>query len=225
MGRRQIFIRLAGCNLACRYCDTPTGYNQYCRIEKTPGGRDFFNLPNPLAPEQIAGLVRHFTPSLHHSVSLTGGEPLLHPGLLSDLIPGLPATREGIVLETNGTLPGNLEQVAGVIDYISMDIKLSNTGQSVPWEAHRLFLTLASARRVFVKVVVSRDTPPGEITAAAGLIAQINEKVPLIMQPATPAGGVRPASPAVMLELQLMALQYLNDVRIIPQTHALMRYL
>ena len=225
MGRRQIFIRLAGCNLACRYCDTPTGYNQYCKIEKTPGCRDFFNLPNPLAPEQIAGLGRHFNPSLHHSISLTGGEPRLHAGVLADLIPGLPATREGIVLETNGTLPGNLEQVAGLIDYISMDIKLSNTGQPAPWEAHRTFLALASSRRVFVKVVVSRETLPGEITAAAKLIAQIDKKVPLIMQPATPAGGIRPAGPALMLEMQSMALQHLNDVRIIPQTHTLMHYL
>ena len=41
----------------------------------------------------------------------------------------------------------------------------------------------------------------------------------LILQPVTPTGGVLAPSPKLMLELQEAAMDKVENVRIIPQTH------
>jgi 7-carboxy-7-deazaguanine synthase len=86
-GTESIFIRASGCNLRCRYCDTP--YASW-----TPEGDD-------LAVEEILGRVEELAHVNH--VVITGGEPML----FAELIPLCDALgRQGkhITIETAGTL-------------------------------------------------------------------------------------------------------------------------
>ncbi len=225
VGQRQIFLRLAGCNWSCRYCDTPVNAEPWCRVEKTPGSREFFHVPNPLDPADVARLVKAYKPWLHHSISITGGEPLLHVDVLLELIPKLPATRRGIFLETNGTLPEALEELIDLVDFISMDVKLANTGRSTPWAEHKRFISVAAKRRLMVKTVISSDTDPAEIMETAQIIAATDKRIPFILQPVTAVGNVRPAGNKTLLQLQENALRFLSDVRVIPQTHMAMNFL
>jgi len=220
-GCRQVFLRLAGCNLQCAYCDTPPpAAPERCRVERTPGQRDFALYENPLSEETTFRIVRSFDLSLHHSVSLTGGEPLLHPDLIRRLVPLLQGTRRGIYLETNGTLPEQLAQVIDLVDIIAMDIKLpSVTGLSSRWEEHRRFLGVACEKEVFVKIVVGSETTDGEMEKAARLIQTAGAGIPLVIQPVTKAGGRIGVSPERLLIFQRIALEKLVDVRVIPQTH------
>lgn len=78
-----MFIRLTGCNLRCRYCDTTYAYDQ---------GDD-------MALDYLVAKVEDFSCNL---VEVTGGEPLLQretPSLISALI----KNRYTVLLETNGT--------------------------------------------------------------------------------------------------------------------------
>src|SRR5664279_892850 len=80
-GRRQIFIRLAGCNLDCSYCDTVHAGQNSCRIETGPGSAEFSLLQQPLQLDHVLQIVQKWCTSLpwaHHSISLTGGEPLIY---------------------------------------------------------------------------------------------------------------------------------------------------
>lgn len=224
VGCRQIFVRLAGCNWTCAYCDTPGDPTPVVWVlEKTPGKRDFMTLPNPVDARDLTEIVRGFDLSLHHSLSFTGGEPLLHNRFLKEFIPCVTDTRAGIFLETNGTLPAELSQVIDCIDIVSMDIKLEScTGTETPWEVHKRFLNVAAQKKAYVKVVVSAATQEAEIIKSGQLVAGIDEGIELILQPVTERGGIAAPSVDKILRLQEKALQSLKNVRVIPQTHRMM---
>lgn len=220
VGCRQLFIRFAGCNLACRYCDTPREIPGRCRVEVRPGSRNFVSIPNPLTPEEVGVLISGLDIEAHHAVSLTGGEPLLYPEYLKELIPLLRGSHRGVYLETNGTLFNELESVVDLIDIVSMDVKLpSATGMGPLWEEHRRFLEVARRKEVILKAVVTKGTPPGEVLAAAEMAKAVDSV--LVLQPATARDPGKMPAPAELLRLQAEALGVARDVRVIPQVHRL----
>ncbi len=226
VGMRQAFLRFSGCNLSCSFCDTPgmTVTPKECQLELTPGRRDFFAVQNPVGCDRIVSLLESWSagwPGIHHSISVTGGEPLLHGALLQELLPKL-RTILPVYLETNGTLPEALEPLLPQIDYIGMDFKLpSASGCQGLWEAHQEFLRLASQKSVFVKVVVDKGTEEWEIERSCALIAGVDPAIPLILQPMTLPDGTLAVSPLRMLEFQELT-GGLKEVRVIPQTHKFM---
>lgn len=224
VGCRQVFIRFEGCNLSCRYCDTLTGEQAgACLLERIPGERSFEEVPNPLLAGDLAGILKNrFALPRHHSVSLTGGEPLLHRDFLVDLLPSLREMGPMIYLETNGSLPDRLEAVVGLVDIVSMDIKLPGTAGCGPlWDRHLQFLSVARRANVFVKIVMDDASSPGEFERAVDLVAGVDPGITLVIQPLT-AEGRCSLSPVRALQLQAVALKSLRDVRVIPQAHKMM---
>lgn len=95
-GLPTIFIRLHGCNLRCSYCDTAYSYDN----EKYDN----------MSVEEIVQVCNRYGTN---SVTLTGGEPLIHDGVL-ELIGRL--LREGywVNVETNGTV--DVDKVRSAVD-------------------------------------------------------------------------------------------------------------
>jgi 7-carboxy-7-deazaguanine synthase len=103
-----VFVRLAGCNLRCRYCDTTYAYDA----------------GSVMGVAQIIEQVRRYGCDL---VEVTGGEPLAQehtPALVKDLL------RAGyqVLMETNGSL--NIDRVDRRCSRI-MDIKCPSSGAHV----------------------------------------------------------------------------------------------
>ncbi len=222
IGFRQVFVRFEGCNLSCRYCDTEHGPGKHpcCRVEPAEeGGREIF-AENPVSPEEAVSYIQRFLQALpHHSVSFTGGEPLLHAHYIGAVAKMIPAK---IFLETNGTMADALEEILPGIDIVSMDVKPPSAAGEDLWEKHREFLKTAAKKKVYVKLVVTADLPEDELVTACRLVADVSSDIPLILQPVTPAGGCIPPGPAELLGMQAKALRTLRNVRLIPQAHCAM---
>ncbi|MHB9026653.1 MAG: 7-carboxy-7-deazaguanine synthase QueE [Armatimonadota bacterium] len=239
VGYRQIFVRFHGCGVRCRYCDTPATFApapEYAQVEEAAGNRQFAEEPNPLTVERLLAclgwLRRRFR---HHSVSLTGGEPLLQRKFLDALLPALHARGFASYLETNGICHRELRNLAVPPHYLAMDIKLPSAASIDPvWEEHAAFLDAALAQlakedyglplpeRLQVKIVFAEDSLP-DVERAAELLAACRKDIPCILQPVTARpGGPAPPTPATVLEAQRLASTHLRSVRVIPQTHVMM---
>lgn len=101
------FVRLTGCNLRCRYCDTTYAYDD---------GEEF-SVADVVSRVSFFGIPR---------VTVTGGEPLLQPdafSLVSTLLDG----GRTVLVETNGTVPlAALDRRAVKI----MDVKCPGSGEA-----------------------------------------------------------------------------------------------
>lgn len=105
VGVPSIFVRTSGCNLRCSWCDTPyTSWN--------PEGEDL-SLADILNRTAAYGAARH--------VVLTGGEPMIAPGIV-DLSQQFRKRGMHITIETAGTV---FAPVA--CDLMSISPKLSNS--------------------------------------------------------------------------------------------------
>ena len=97
-GRPCVFVRFAGCNLSCPWCDTDV-------VEK-------FSLPL----DELVAEIGRFRPK---SVVLTGGEPTLQPDM-PELVAALKERGYWIAVETNGTNDADWLQFA---DYVACSPK------------------------------------------------------------------------------------------------------
>jgi 7-carboxy-7-deazaguanine synthase len=226
IGLRQVFLRFHACNLDCSYCDTSTAakleFPQNCAIERTPGRRDFADESNPVSLEHVLSVLENWQrgwPNAHHSISLTGGEPLLHADTLKEWLPELKKLLP-LYLETNGVLHEALTDILEFITYISMDIKLPSTsGHSDLWDDHEIFVRNAVRKNLFVKIVIDEQTEDWEIIKTCKIISSVSREIPLILQPRTLPGGKIAISPLESLQFQEIAAKFLKETRIIPQTH------
>lgn len=113
MGELALFIRFAGCNLRCRWCDTTYSWDDSIAGEE-------------LSPQDIYAYIQA---SGIHNVTLTGGEPLLQQDILP-LLQQLSQDQQRIIhIETNGAIdiaPFQQQCSSANIHYI-LDYKLPDS--------------------------------------------------------------------------------------------------
>ncbi|MBQ8984156.1 MAG: putative 7-carboxy-7-deazaguanine synthase QueE [Lachnospiraceae bacterium] len=111
-GELSVFVRFAGCNLKCNYCDT-----SWANQEDTSfSWMDEDEIADRI---QATGIRR---------VTLTGGEPLLQPGIRDLLIKLTGFSELQIEIETNGSV--DIVPFQGLSDRITftLDYKLPGSG-------------------------------------------------------------------------------------------------
>lgn len=150
-GVESIFVRTAGCNLRCRYCDTP--YASW-----TPEGEELTvaeildrieqlrNAPRPEFLNQFSPLPKGEGTDVHHII-LTGGEPML----FAELVPlASKLRRRGwhITIETAGTL-----YLSVACDLMSISPKLSNSSPRALGEEAEAWAKLHASHRYSPDVI------------------------------------------------------------------------
>lgn len=88
-GEPTVFIRLQGCNLRCKWCDTPYA-------QEVSNGWEW-------SPEEVLEEVRRL--QMSGWVCITGGEPLMQDQSLSGLVGDLWECGYKVEIETNGWYP------------------------------------------------------------------------------------------------------------------------
>lgn len=197
IGYKQLFIRFSLCNLNCKYCDT-----------------DFESDLKKYSPSELAKEVSKYDDI--HSVSLTGGEPLLHTAFLKEF---LPLTNKKIYLETNGTLYKNFEEIIEYTDITAADIKLNSvSGNGDLFELHKKFMEVAikAKKEIFAKVVFDEEITNEEITKTVELAKTFN--IPLILQPKFDGEKLNLSNTVIYKIFDIFNKKYEN-VRLIPQVH------
>jgi len=202
VGYKQLFIRFCRCNLNCNYCDTDFRKNEKT-LDYTP--QELFT--------SVAPLLNNI-----HSVSLTGGEPLLETEFLRKFLPLLKGYK--IYLETNGTLSEELLEIKPYIDIISADIKLeSATDIKNLCDRHDEFFKACQGVETFAKIVFDSTITDEEIQKTAVLGKKYG--IELILSPKMV--GNKPSVGAEFISAVLdKYLAYYEKVRVIPQVHKFM---
>ena len=177
IGERQIFVRFAGCNLNCNYCDTNDSKSEKSGTLMTPQE----------VTEKINELI---TPDCK-TISFTGGEPSLYPDFISQVSKNF---NLNIMLETNGTLPDNIDLIEK-LDVVSLDIKLPEhfdgdfDDEIFQNEVKSLNLLMAKCINVYCKVVI---LPSTKINSFKEVVEKLSENISnksnlkIIIQPSSP---------------------------------------
>lgn len=203
IGYKQLFIRFCGCNLNCTYCDT-----------------DFDN-QNAVTynPEQLAEkIISEYNLNKIHSISLTGGEPLLHTVFINEFVDIIRPKYNNlkIYLETNATLPEQLIKVKDKTDIISADIKLPSATGKDTFKLHDKFFVHCHGVYTFAKIVFDNNITPEEIRKCTNLAKKYS--IELVLQPKMVENKISTDKNFIESTFNKF-LEYYTEVRLIPQVH------
>ena len=162
-GMLALFLRFPGCNLTCSYCDTLWVNEKACPAEE-------LTLEEIITSIQQAG-VRH--------VTITGGEPLLQPGM-EGLLASL-SELEGVQVEveTNGSVSLSPFQAAAPKVSFTMDYKMPSSGM----EAFMCLPNLALLREGDTLKLVCGSREDLEKARALLCGDEISPSVPVYLSP------------------------------------------
>ncbi|RBQ22268.1 7-carboxy-7-deazaguanine synthase [Candidatus Methanobinarius endosymbioticus] len=242
IGRRQIFVRFAGCNLSCDYCDIASSQSTDSGIL--------------MSVDEVVEKIKGLKTSDLHSISFTGGEPLLYAEFINEMVNKL--TDAGtdkiyntksnkidvkIMIETNGTLPDLLANI-DKIDCVSLDIKLKEQ-ISQNWKDEIFENELMSIKsliklkkRFYCKLVVFPSTELATLEKIGKELSNVfnlyntidkdininnynknnhNTRIPIVIQPVSPVDQWKNQS-NLLFKFSETIGQYV-EVLTIPQIH------
>lgn len=205
MGIPQLFIRFYGCNLSCAYCDTN------------------FDSHKTFAKDSLISKILEYKKP-YHSISLTGGEPLLQADFIRDfLIEYKKSYKKLIYLETNGTLHKELPKVIDYVDIIAMDFKFSSSTRSASFfEEHEKFIKIAKEKKVFIKAIIAPKTKAEEIQNMMEIVKKVGRDIPVVLQPVDSVFEEERPNTEILDDFRSKLKKTMNRVEVIPQIHKIL---
>lgn len=187
-GALSVFVRFAGCNLRCAWCDTSYAWDTTADV-------------TDMSASEIADYIK--STGIDH-VTITGGEPLLQPGLIG-LLSRLADYQ--VHIETNGAIPVEQFRIGDNIHFV-IDYKLPDSGME-----ERMHLpNLASVRKADAyKFVIASNR---DLDKAVKIVRQYNLEEKTQVYFSTVFGKMEPA-----VVVERMKSEKFNGVKIQLQLH------
>ena len=185
------FVRLYGCNLRCEYCDTKYSYDE----------KDLCAYTIHTVEEIVETVMQLGCPN----VTITGGEPMIHPGI-ERLLDALLLVGCEVNVETNGTrlVPYKYRDNTSII--FTMDYKCPSSGMNDKMEAFT-FNTLRDWD--VLKFVVSNDE---DLDKMVEVLETIETKPAVFVSPVF--GKIEPET-----IVNYLLIHHLHNVRVQVQLH------
>lgn len=153
VGRTCGFVRLALCNLDCRWCDTPYTWDWR-------GKNGIVFDPSQEIKKISIDEIMEWAQAFHHIV-ISGGEPLIQKTGLIELTNRLIAADTTVEIETNGTISPE-----GLSEEIWMNVSPKIINSGVAWNRaikNEVLDEFASRQRTIYKFVINEITDIHEI--------------------------------------------------------------
>lgn len=210
IGQRQIFVRFAGCNLDCSYCDTNNSKSA--------------NSGKLMTVDEVVDKINEIRTSDCDVISFTGGEPSLYPNFIDEVSS---KTDLKVLLETNGTLPDNIDSINN-LDIVSLDIKLPEHFQDeysdeiLDNEIKSLNLLMEKLIPVYCKIVI---LPTTERITIEKVIEKLKDRIVernfrIILQPSSPIEDWKNLNSKLFELSEIVGEDF--KVSVIPQMHKML---
>ncbi|MCK9352149.1 MAG: 7-carboxy-7-deazaguanine synthase QueE [Candidatus Paceibacterota bacterium] len=152
-GEPAVFFRLHHCNLACSWCDTP--YTWKTKVERQKWS--VTEAMQKILNEWEKGGVKDKPPRM----VITGGEPLLQQGMITELLKQTELSGWKIEIETNGTVAPSKEPPSEI--QFNCSPKLENSGNAKIRRTNPDALSELAKRNTYFKFVVKNEDDIDEI--------------------------------------------------------------
>jgi 7-carboxy-7-deazaguanine synthase len=206
IGKPTVFVRTAGCDYRCSWCDT-----LYAVL---PEYRHEWNLMSADAILSEIGRLSGDRPVL---VSLSGGNPALQP--LGPLIHAGRAQGHRFALETQGSV---VQDWFAALDFLVLSPKPPSSNMPADWAQVGDCIRAAGTRPAVALKIVIFDEADFEFARTAGARFP---GIPLYLQPGNPVHETELDAPALLARLQWLigkvADARWHDAHVLPQLHTL----
>ena len=186
------FIRLARCNLRCVWCDTKYSWEEGQNYSVT-------DLVNKL---DMLGCI---------NIGLTGGEPLLQPNGVLELLKSI--YNKITYLNTNGTIWN--KRIFDKVNWINCDIKTPSSGmKSNSTIINNLVRNYP--KKLQLKIVVM----PEDLRFTRSLLDKISTDIPVTIQP-----EFNSYSGSITVDLFMLIINNFKErknIRVLPQLHKIL---
>ncbi len=194
-GCRTMFLRVAGCDYRCSWCDT-----KYAR--------DVKQARQLLFEEEIVEQIKERAKGITHRVTITGGNPCIHD--LSRLISLLKNENYIVHIETQGSI---IPYWIYEVNHVCISPKPPSSGNMTDYASLRKIMNSVVSKEL--KVVVGTE----EDYLYAKKVHQMYKHQPLTLQACT-IGDPLPMLKWLISKVSLDP-EFSDDVKVMPQVHVL----
>ncbi|HXX97694.1 MAG TPA: 7-carboxy-7-deazaguanine synthase QueE [Candidatus Bathyarchaeia archaeon] len=212
-GTKTLFVRMAGCHLKCRWCDTSYALPMYSG--------------NSYSIDYVKKLIADHLQPFTYKVNFTGGEPLVQHEAVIELAKFVREKGLTTYLESACYDSDRFAKLLPYIDICKVEFKMSdsevvdmNHYDKLLQNEIRCLMTSVSNRKItYIKIVVTNSTDTKEFAVLVGNIFQHVSTEDIDGFVIQPSDTIDKPTTERLLRFYDIVCSHYPEVRIIPQLH------